>query len=204
MEYYYVEWNRGAQSLYEEIKGDYVMSYDVSLKVYQDDTYVCAASAEVILTDERWIKNKGNLSLVEHVHYDFNDEMNWNDYTIYEYLEDTLRCTNYGLDGGTNGKIARILKIQIQPEFRGNGHFSYFLERIIPTLLKWDVNYISLMPQPFGNIYPNECSDEEKEKILDGGIIRLQNFYSRFGFKILANEGIPYIIFYNNKITAKI
>jgi hypothetical protein len=60
------------------------------------------------------------------------------------------------------------------------------------------------MPQPFGNIYPNECSDEEKEKILDGGIIRLQNFYSRFGFKILANEGIPYIIFYNNKITAKI
>lgn len=192
----YVEWLRGAQAAYEQYMGDYVMSFDLALKVYAEHTYVTAGTAELILTDERWIENKGGLSLIEHLHRDYNDKLNWNEPTIYEYLEGTLLHTNYGMEGGTNGKLARILKIQINEEFRGNGYFSFFLKSILDILKKMDVDFMALYPQPFGeNTYPDGLSDVQKEAFLQKGTERLRNFYARFGFEVCGNDGYEYMTF---------
>ena len=176
---------------------DYVLVFDIQLingSSFEEESPIIG-SAQVILTDEKWLTDPAtDVSFVENVHFDFNDDKNWNELTPYEYLEDTLSSTRYGQEGGTYGKIARILKVNIDEAYRGNGYFHFLFERILDILKKFDVDFVALMPSPFGKgeegVIRSIELGEPKEK---DGERRLQTLYAKYGFKKCANKGIPYM-----------
>ncbi|QST02572.1 hypothetical protein IMZ31_24285 (plasmid) [Pontibacillus sp. ALD_SL1] len=188
----YTEWKTTHHDLF-----DYVLLLEVRLLSAASLEPTEIGTAQVVMTDEKWLGDRGNLPLVDYVHYDFNDERNWYERTPYEYLEDTLRCTRYGQGGGTHGKLARILKVEIHREYRGNGHFHFLFGRILDMLKKWDVDVAALMPSPFGDCDRDPDGDPFSVKVglpEEGEAERrLQTLYSRYGFEKCDNEGIPYM-----------
>lgn len=195
MHEFFVDWERGSKARYEELNGNYVMSFQATLQGYGENDYEKIGTATVIMTDDRWRKAKRMPTLVEQVHVDFNEDLNWNAPSIYEYLEDTLRCTQYGVDPRVKGKIARLLNIRIDEQHRGNGYFSIFFEKLLDVLEKWSVDVAAVMPSPFGdNDMMKGCSPEHADSIKAESEKRLRQFYESFGFIVCDNEGVPYMI----------
>lgn len=189
----WAEWSEDSTKWRNDMTGGYLLGFEVTLKTYGDligrpeERFVILGKADIHLTDESWIPGKGDFTLAQHIHMDYNEETNWNEYTLYEYLEDAITCSKYGKTDGVKGTVAVLHKIEILPEFRGKGLFPHFLNSIIHSCRRFKTDYVVLMPHPFGG---NVKSQEEKEL----GILKLRRFYSQFGFHdIPLEKGVPYM-----------
>lgn len=185
----WAEWNENFSKLRHEAVGGYILEFDVFLKEINKDIFQKndVGKALIQITDESWIPNKGVFSLAEHIHWDYNAELNWNEPKTSEYLEDAILSSKYGRKNGVYGTVAVLHKIEIFPENRGQGFFIPFMETILDTLQKWKVDFVILQPHPFGS----------HVKDLKSEIERLRNFYRRFGFEdIPIRKGNPYMKLY--------
>jgi GNAT superfamily N-acetyltransferase len=189
----WTEWHESENKWHHEMAGGYILGFDIPLKTWGDhfgseERTVTIGKASLHLTDESWIPDRGDLSLIDHVHMDFNDEMNWNEYTLYEYLEDGLKCIKYGQKNGAFGTVAVLHKIEILPEYRGNGLFPIYLKSIIHSCRRFKTDFVALLPHPFGGTGFNP---EEMEL----GKLKLRRFYSQFGFQeVPLEKGTPYMV----------
>lgn len=190
----WTEWRENESKNFHDMTGSYILDFDIPLNAWghelerHEERVVNLGKASLHITDEAWIQEKGDYSLIDHVHMDYNDDMNWNEYTLYEYLEDALRSTKYGQEGGVHGTVAVLHKIEILPEFRGNNLFPYYLNSIIHSCRKFKVDFVVLQPHPFGG----EGFNPEQREL---GILRLRRFYSKFGFKdVPISEGNAYMM----------
>ena len=171
----------------------YLLDLDIPLKTFGwnadlEEGLIELGKANVHIVDESWLKGLRTLPLKQQLHYDFNDEMNWNAITSFEYLEDALDSIQYGEANGFQGTLAVLHKIHILPSYRGHSLFAHYMESIIELLRKMKVDYIALQPHPFG--------EEEMDVIeLEVGKLKLQRFYSQYGFKEYPIEkGVPYMV----------
>lgn len=172
------------------IFGCYVENIYLNFKV--DEQLVGKAAIQI--TNESWLNNNparvGDSSLlIEAIHFDYNDEMNWNELTLYEYLEDALISVSFTDCDMYRGKTIAVLhKISIENAFRGQRYFSPFFQDVIHLLKEaYGVDIVLLQPHPFG-----ENCDVNKGKAF------LKDFYSRFGFVEVPldkkmQEGTPYM-----------
>lgn len=151
-----------------------------------DERFVTIGQAKVHIVDQQWLEDNF-MDLIEQIHFDFNAELNWNEPTIYEFLEDSLKCVDYGQEKGLQGKIAVLHTISIRKEYRGQGYFPEFMNRIIDYVKKFSCDYLILQPCPFGEAWIDPIK-------LEKGIQRLRRFYETFGFRNYPIEkGKPYM-----------
>lgn len=183
----WTEWHETGSKHYLNYMGGYILEYKVELKVdsyilnESDEGRTVIGNATIHLIDEEWVNDKNGYSLEERVHMDFNDEVNWNATTLYEYLEDALICSNYGKKDGVSGTIAVLHSIEIFEEYRGNGLFDSFLSDILKTCSKFKVDYVVLTPQPFGE---NLIPEDEIKRLTN----KLISFYTKYGFRHTISE----------------
>lgn len=182
---------QGRSHEYNKMMGDYLLDFE--LQLFTDNEFVTAGGeptvqlgkAEMHVTDIAWLDDDSE-NLIERIHDDFNYEMNWNQPTNYEYLEDALKCVGYDKDG-LKGKIAVLHKMSIEKEYRGRGYFTEFMNSIINYTKKLSCDYLILQACPFG-----DSIGRGKER--DAEIQRLQRKYQQLGFVIYPLEkGVPYL-----------
>jgi len=189
----WMDW-KGFEHKLECVEESYVMDMEMELKMLGRDVgkgldaVVTVGNATLHMTDEAWISNKGTHSLTDHIHMDFNEDVNWNEPTNFEILEDALLCTKYGQKTGISGTVAVLHKISIPPFYQGKGLFPIFLQSLLNVCVKLKADYVVLQPHPFG--------DEKMEKEdVQAGIARLRTFYRRFGFVDFPLEkGVAYMV----------
>jgi len=186
----WIEWknDEDANSL-NNFFGGYVKSINISLNTLNvQSEVVTIGKAFLHLTNEKWINEPAEYSIMEHINMDFNSEVNWNETTVYEYLEDALKCIHYGTEDGIKGTVAVLHKIEIDNEYRGKGYFVPYMNAIVEKCQTLQVDYLSLQPHPFGGArLLNEHLQE--------AISKLRGYYERFGFRnIPITEGVAYML----------